>query len=949
MRQCWPLIVAALMIAVPASAQIATGRIEVTAVDATGAVLPGVTVELTGQQMATAVTGTAGVARFLSLAPGTYQVRATLQGFSEYLNKSVEVVAGGNVQLSAKMTVAGVKEQVQVTAETPVIDTKKTSDSTNVTLAELQNVPTARDPWVVLQTVPGIITDRVNVGGSESGQQSGYQAKGASGADATWSMDGIPITDMAATGASSVYYDFDMFQEMNVTTGGSDMTSSTGGVHLNFVLKSGTNTPHGSTRVYFENDGMQSNNMDPALATALGSPNGKGNRTQQYADYGFEVGGPIVKDRLWGWGSMGKTDVRIVTIRQTPDRTILKNAGFKLTGQVTRNLRAGFTYFYANKNKFGRSASATRPPATTLDQKGPSKFSKFEANYVVGNDLFLTVRGAHFPTGFQLDPEGGLNAQIYQDDSGMWHGSYWNYKSDRPQNTVEAEGSFFKGNHEVKFGYSWRKVSVNSSSQTPGNQIITYYNGYPDLIAGVASYWASAATAHYKALWAGDTMTADRLTLNAGIRFDWQDDGTQAVSEPAVPGFEQYLPAIQSVAVPNAVKWNSASPRIAVTYALDQSHKTLLRASYALFASQLANGTSSQISTVQYRYISFSAVDTNGNGLADPNEINYNDILSWTGFDINNPGQLSTPINTIHDYKVPKTHEILFGVDHELMPNFGLSATFTYRRMVDFNWTPRIGVRSGDYVQVGTLTGSGLPGGSSYSVPYYAVDPSMLSPGALAGGTELTARQGYHQRYMGLEVSATKRLSNRWMARLGFSTNSHREYFTDPATAIQDPTPGPSNPLVNGGYVVTASSGSGKSGIYQLLPKFQFIANGMYQAPYGIDLGFNLLTRQGFGQPWYQSHVATGDLFGTNKNVLLVSDVGANRLPTVTTFDFRLGKVFKVSRADINFDLDIFNLFNSGTVLGRQYDKRLTGPTGFDQVLEIMNPRIMRIGLRVNF
>ncbi len=298
---------------------------------------------------------------------------------------------------------------------------------------------------------------------------------------------------------------------------------------------------------------------------------------------------------------------------------------------------------------------------------------------------------------------------------------------------------------------------------------------------------------------------------------------------------------------------------------------------------------------------------------------------------------------------MPKTHELVVGMDHELMPNFGLSASFTYRRMVDFNWTPRIGVRRPDYVQVGTLTGDGLPDGSSYSVPYYAVDASTLGDAALNGGTELTARQGYHQRYMGFEVSATKRLSNRWMARFGFSTNSHREYFDNPDTAIQDPTPGPSNPLVNGGLVVRRSGGSGKSGIYQLLPKYQFIANGMYQAPFGIDLGFNLLTRQGFGQPWYQSRVSTGDHFGSNKSVLLITDVGQNRLPTVTTFDFRLGKVIRVSRANINVDLDIFNLFNSGTILGRQYDKRLTGATGFDQVLEIMNPRIMRIGLRVNF
>ena len=135
-----------------------------------------------------------------------------------------------------------------------------------MTLEELQNIPSARDPWVVMQTVPGIIVDRVNVGGSESGQQSGYQAKGASGDDATWNMDGIPITDMAATGATPMYYDFDMFQEMNVSTGGSDLTAATGGVALNFILRSGSDTFRGSARVYFENESMQWNNMPADLA-----------------------------------------------------------------------------------------------------------------------------------------------------------------------------------------------------------------------------------------------------------------------------------------------------------------------------------------------------------------------------------------------------------------------------------------------------------------------------------------------------------------------------------------------------------------------------------------------------------------------------------------------------------------------------------------------------------
>jgi hypothetical protein len=234
-----------------AHAQVFTGRIDVTTQDQSGAVLPGVTVELTGPQQQSATTDAQGQAHFLNLPAGTYQVKASLSGFADFLNRAVPVAAGGAVPLRVTMAVGGVTEQVQVAADVPVVEPKRQTISTSITNAELQNLPSSRDPWVVLQTIPGVIVDRVNVGGSESGQQSNYIAKGADTGDNTWYMDGIPITDMSALGSSPSYYDFDMFQEMQVTTGGADAQQSTAGVQMNFVLKAGTNTPHGSARTYY--------------------------------------------------------------------------------------------------------------------------------------------------------------------------------------------------------------------------------------------------------------------------------------------------------------------------------------------------------------------------------------------------------------------------------------------------------------------------------------------------------------------------------------------------------------------------------------------------------------------------------------------------------------------------------------------------------------------------
>jgi len=115
-----------------------------------------------------------------------------------------------------------------------------------------------------------------------------------------------------------------------------------------------------------------------------------------------------------------------------------------------------------------------------------------------------------------------------------------------------------------------------------------------------------------------------------------------------------------------------------------------------------------------------------------------------------------------------------------------------------------------------------------------------------------------------------------------------------------------------------------------------------------VNVGASLVTRQGFAEPFFQSNVLTGDPLG-RKTVLLAPAVDAFRLPAVTSLDGRLEKRFRFGSAQIALDFDVFNLLNAGTVLGRQYDARLTGATGFNEVLEIMNPRIARLGLRFTF
>ena len=934
------------MLAAPAAAQVYTGRIDVTVKDSTGAVLPGVTVEATGTQAAVAVTDAQGEAHFVNLAPGRYTVTAKLAGFSDYTNDSVGVTAGGIVPLVVTLGVSGVAAEVEVRAETPVIETKRQIVATNVTVDELQNIPSSRDPWVVLQTVPGIIVDRVNVGGAESGQQSNYQAKGASLGDNTWNMDGVAITDMAALGASPTYYDFDMFQEMQVTTGGADPANPTPGVHLNFVLKSGTNQWRGSGRYYFENEDLQSDNVTGGLRGQLTSYN----RVGEYKDWGAEGGGPVIPNRLFVWGAYGKTEpeLKIFSYNATArdylqtarDATILENYSAKVTGEVTDKTRALFAYFRGNKQKFGRGASATRPDETTYNQDGPTDLYKVELNQTIGTSLFLVGRYARTLGGFSLEPRGGRDGRAYNDDDGVWHGTYGFYLTDRPQDTATVDGNVFKGRHELKFGFGWRKAAVTSESGWPGGYY-TVHNGYPNMDVTVVRNWAAAGEGVYWGGYLGDTISLNRLTLNLGVRWDYGYNNVLPATVPANPLDPTLLPGLTASSQDKAFDGNLVTPRLGLTYALDDNRRTILRASYAMFASQLsATLAASTVSQIPYySYVYYTAVDRNGNQVADTGELESFEGVG--GFDPANP--LGGNPDKFGDYGTPKTHEVVFGVEHELFRNFGISGNVTWRKFTNFNWLHYRDVTGDDFTQTGNFTGNTSPVGP-YDVPIYLLNEGAFPDDA---GRVYEKRNDYWQRFWGVEISATKRMSNNWMMRLGWSTNDHREYF-DSNDARQDPTPTVSNPNKDGGLVLRNTAGSGKSAIYMVLPKYQFIAAAAYQAKWGINLGLNYTFRQGYSMPFYRSRAPnsadeTADL---GKSLLLVGDVGDYRLPNVHSVDGRVSKNISYKRFNANFDVDIFNIFNSGTVLGRGYDLRLGN---YNQVLEIMNPRIVRLCLRVGF
>src|SRR5262245_44501907 len=310
-RSCVIALAAIFVVSALASAQQQTGEIFGKVTDQSGGVLPGVTVTLTAPhllQPLTAVTSETGTYQFPRLNIGTYTVKFDLAGFKSVVNEGIEVNVGFSAQVNAQLGISTVQETITVTGESPIVDTRNTGTKQTFTNDLLQSIPSARDPWVILQQTTGIAMDRENVGGNMSGQQSNYVSRGGNPTNNKWSVDGIDITDMAATGASPTYYDFDAFEEMTINTGGVDVTQQTGGVGINLVTKSGSDKFRGSSRFYVTDDSMESQNVTDVLRRQGAT---SGNPIQNIKDYGVEAGGPLKKGRAWVWGSIGKQTVDV--------------------------------------------------------------------------------------------------------------------------------------------------------------------------------------------------------------------------------------------------------------------------------------------------------------------------------------------------------------------------------------------------------------------------------------------------------------------------------------------------------------------------------------------------------------------------------------------------------------------------------------------------------------
>jgi len=741
-----------LFLCFPLFGQQRTGNIYGKIVDSEGNPLPGASVTLTGSLTApvTAVSSGEGVFRFLSLSPGKdYALKAELQGFKPKTEEGIIIAVGANVDFTIVMEIGTLEEQVTVTAVTPVVDSKKTSISQTVNQDTLQSLPTARDPWVVLQMAPSVMADRENIGGNESGQQAAMVSHGASNDyNNIWSIDGAMVTDISSTGSPN-YYDFDSFEEMNITIGGADVTQQTGGIGLNLVTRRGGNKMSIGGRFIYTEERLQADNLTDALrkegVTAV-------NKVMDIRDYGFNMGGPLLKDKIWWWGSFGVQDIKTMTILATADNSLLTNINGKFNLQLLPQNRMEIYLAGARKEKWGRSASYATPLGShqTNNYHFGNPVIKIQDEHMFGDNFFVSGKFNFVDSGFFL-------AAMYNEDTGkigLYNVTDARYDQDwgksgsaRGRWDWELNASYFNDkllnmSHEVKFGFyystrrTWSKglnyPSLRYKYNTPQYDITG--DGKADIVPNLyqlrTSRFSEASSAQdAMSAYVQDTISVGRFNVILGLRWDrqspfiqpydvrynvdkaykiWVDNSTQKTGDV----LSALLPVMPIPEIKPDYRWDVISPRFGVTWDVQGDGKTVAKLFFGQYGDYMMTGQSAYFRPLGTGgYIYYWWLDNNGDKRFDYTELywhnkstykpsrvfddagnfvgdwNATSGVMWSDFDPANPTQTKSPTYTVDkSAKSTRTQEILASINRELRKDLGVAINFTYKTYDNYAW-----------------------------------------------------------------------------------------------------------------------------------------------------------------------------------------------------------------------------------------------------------------------
>jgi hypothetical protein len=386
----------------------------------------------------------------------------------------------------------------------------------------------------------------------------------------------------------------------------------------------------------------------------------------------------------------------------------------------------------------------------------------------------------------------------------------------------------------------------------------------------------------------------------------------------------------------SGVVYNDISPRLGLTYDVQGTGKTVAKASYSIYYGQRSPGEGvSPLNPVNAANIRFPWTDANGDTFVQPAELDYGRILSFGGnYNPDNPTQLTTTGSVDPNVQNDRTREFIIGVDHELMAGVAVGASYIWRKYDRFNWNDTIDFSSADYAAVTFTPTCSNSSARCETVTYY--QPTIPRPAPYI----YTNQPDRHRDFNGVELTASKRYANRWMATFSYAYNDAVDYWDSP-DAYEDPT---NIEQQHGAQYAPESGGSGIDNIYTNA-KWLVKVSGMYTLPlWDINVSGFFNARQGYPYPQEVRTPSRANRAGTTD--VLLDPLGDVRHPNMQTIDFRVDKAFTFGTVRVSPSMDVFNLGNVATVLAR---RTLQTASNANNISGIVAPRIIRFGVRLTW
>ena len=790
-------------------------------------------------------------------------------------------------------------------------------------------VETARDPWEILQSTPGVLVDRIHVGGKESGCGSGSAALYEEGIDVGLGFPGEEEMLSAARAAAGVWpreFDFDL-SPTAVRLDGTGIAVKMPGPLLWPVQPRGTNQWRASAYAVGSGDGLSADRSAEGPDGAV-----DGNRIEFLRTGSASVGGPLSQDRFWIWGEAGLREVdQVVLGGQTEERSG-ETGSLKLNVQVgsSTSIVLAASRFESGGASIG--AGPGRAPETTWEEDGREAFQAAEATHILTSDFYMT--GSLGLTDRSLGdlprvPDG--EARIGAD--GVARGSWFGLRDER--RTEQARLDHFTWattgtvSHEIAAGAGWRRQDEDRSLAPPSSLVmagrgLSLADSSADGLAVLERWRAGQAGARTESwgLWAKDKLQKEYLTVVVGLRADGQDLGLAGGPRP----------------------W-ALAPRLGVNQIVhtgESNRRTLLWASLDRFVSPLGSRAAWHVDPGAPAVLRSLFTDRDGDLSPDPGAPFR--PLPGEGIDPLQPGR--DPDRVDPHLRPEIADEAAFGADHELMDDLWIGLRATWRRTSHL-LEERLLVRNlasgevfvataGDWVPAGRLTGA-LPDGTPYDVPFWDLRPGLL----WTGGT-LLVNGDREREERALSLTWKRWLTGRWMGQGHITWQDADQRLGSDFRRFDDPTNAAGSGDDEGRPVFeTAASGPHETPSYAAAV-WSFQASGLVRFPrWGINLAAAVNGRRGDPLPYDRQVVR--ERAGLVR-VQLTGRPDAVHMDDLVTVDAGLEKELMLGDFSLTLTLQAINLLNEDTVLERELDLGV-GRGGFAD--EVLAPRSLRVGMRV--